>query len=833
MTRQSVTKAYANFSEGLVTEANKLAYPENAAIDMDNMDLNEDGSVQRRAGLRFDGVVVNPLAVTSNPLANTATTVHKWKAVNGDPSINIAVIQTASQLDFYYIRDDEMLATKAADPITLVPAESSDVATTLLVEQTPISVASGGGRLYVVGKYIDPIVLEFTDPREMEPPLEKWDEGKVEETSLTLKIRDFEIAGEGEFFEDVSIEIAEPGAYGLPYGTGEFEEKTYSLAGEIKQGYCFGAQFYNLANQGWPSKIGYTNPLTDEFIDDGILREDDAYLSTGTTGGSPFKGKPAKETFEIEAIGFYPTTQDLYHSYQYGGGTSVTQQTAYNPYLIDNNYTGTTPSPRGRLIKDAFNIVRKAQGIQPKTHIFPEDPMRDNGFLDETIKAATRPTTVAFYAGRVWYAGLEGKRFTNNLYFTQIIGDTLQKAEKCYQEADPTAEEIHDLIATDGGVIGLEEVGKILGIAPIGPSLVVIADNGVWAISGDGDFTSFKADTFTVRKITDQGASSIGSISFAKDVIYYWGDTSIVGVLTGPQGGISAQDISSTKIKELYQQIAGVSKETSFSIFDEGSNKIFWFYADDLDPAFDNFHGKAFNKVLYWDISLGAFGKYSLAIQPNTLIVDAISANLLNLLTIEDPITDGGVQVTVDTDPLVSTTESFVSERSSIKLLTIVGNALDGFDYRFSDFSDIVTFTDWDNAYSSFIESGFDSLGDILGKAKKAPLIQIHFERTEDGFTFDSELEEYSLDNQSSCLASYGWDWEESPYSNQFQAYKLLRVYNPLSSEDTFDYDQTIISTRNRIRGRGISLGLRFESEAGKDFRLLGYGILYNTRGRP
>jgi len=815
MTRRGASKAYANFSAGLVTEANQLSYPENAAIAMDNIDLNEDGSAQRRAGLKFDGVIANPIPVISSPIAVTATTVHKWSAVNGDPSVNIAVIQIANRLEFYYVRDGEMLSNCAvstvngvtADHLLLTDTEYPSDSTALLRDQTPLSTASGGGRLYVVGKYNDPFVIEFTAPET------KWDKGSIETTTLSLKIRDFEIAEEGETFTDSM-------------------DAEFSLSGVKRQAFMSGAHMYNLGNQGWPSE-----ELEGTVIigDENQLRVADTTCITSTSNDPDSFSKDNKAAeYTWDTVDFFPTTQDLFHTYQAGSGSTISSQVSYSPWLLENDYVGTTPSPRGRFIKEAF-FIRRA-GIGNFGAFTASHPYILHEEFYEVVKAATRPTTVAFYAGRVWYTGLEGNNFSSNIYFSQIIGNTLKKAEKCYQEADPTAEEIHDLVATDGGFIGLEEVGKILKIAPIGPSLVVIADNGVWTISGDGDLSSFKADAFSIRKVSDQGAVSEGAIVIAKDVIYIWGNTSIIGVLTGPQGGVISQDISSDKIKSLYQQIVGESKESAFSIFDEGSNKIFWFYAEDLDVSFTSLKGKAFNKVLYWDISLGAFGKHSLEIQTDILPVATINANLLNLTDIEDPVTvtnGGQVQVTVDSDPLFTTTSVFTSEKSSIKILTLTGNSIDGYEYRFSDFSDITTFADWDNDHSSFLEGGFDSLGDILGKAKKAPLIQSHFERTEDGYTTDPINNELLLKNPSSCLVSYGWDWENSPYSNQFQAYKLLRNYTPVNEADDFNYDQTVVSTRNRIRGRGMSLGLRFESETGKDFRLLGYGILYTTRGRP
>jgi hypothetical protein len=43
---------------------------------------------------------------------------------------------------------------------------------------------------------------------------------------------------------------------------------------------------------------------------------------------------------------------------------------------------------------------------------------------------------------------------------------------------------------------------------------------------------------------------------------------------------------------------------------------------------------------------------------------------------------------------------------------------------------------------------------------------------------------------------------------------------------NTWDYPSSVISTRLKLRGKGRSTRLRFESEQGKDFILLGYGVI-------
>ena len=147
-------------------------------------------------------------------------------------------------------------------------------------------------------------------------------------------------------------------------------------------------------------------------------------------------------------------------------------------------------------------------------------------------------------------------------------------------------------------------------------------------------------------------------------------------------------------------------------------------------------------------------------------------------------------------------------------------------EFTFSSFTSENPKEDWGVPFTAFVEFGFDVAGDIMRDSLKAPVLISHLERTEDGFEIDPETSDLVLKNTSSCLMSYGWDWATN-YGRQTQIYKFLRNYIPSGPSDLFEYGVDVITTRNRIRGKGHSLGVRLDSEAGKDFRLLGFGILY------
>jgi hypothetical protein len=71
------------------------------------------------------------------------------------------------------------------------------------------------------------------------------------------------------------------------------------------------------------------------------------------------------------------------------------------------------------------------------------------------------------------------------------------------------------------------------------------------------------------------------------------------------------------------------------------------------------------------------------------------------------------------------------------------------------------------------------------------------------------------------------WEWTDSAnagrWGEEFEAYRLKQIYIPDGSDDTFDYSYQVVTTKNRLRGKGRALSLKFRSEPQKDLQLLGW----------
>ena len=75
------------------------------------------------------------------------------------------------------------------------------------------------------------------------------------------------------------------------------------------------------------------------------------------------------------------------------------------------------------------------------------------------------------------------------------------------------------------------------------------------------------------------------------------------------------------------------------------------------------------------------------------------------------------------------------------------------------------------------------------------------------------------------------WDFTDDAVSgkidNQNETYRHVRAFIPSGASDVDGYP--VVITRNKVRGRGRVLQLRFDGAATKDSHLLGFTTNYKT----
>lgn len=552
---------------------------------------------------------------------------------------------------------------------------------------------------------------------------------------------------------------------------------------------------YNLRNQGWPREFSCVD---DEAGSHAQIQDPVSYTKT--------------------RIGVYPSNADIIFYAKTSSAQNAISLGAYSPWHLKRYNYGNTPAPKGHFIVKAFD--RDRQIVSGITGIY--DPQRD---VEED-----RPISVEFYAGRVWYLMPDGK-----LYFSQILTE-IENADKCYQEADPTAEDINELVATDGGELNIAEMSRGLRLLTLGSDLIVLADNGIWAISGDGDGKAFTATSQEIKKVTDVGVVGPNAVVEAENLVYYWSHGGIYTLQSDQiTTEVSAQNISENTIQSLFLDISEPARRNALAYYDAKVKKILWLYNDSPDYDGENFRYK-YNKVLILDLVLQAFYTYSFELGDDIPFISGVMETQAGSTDdLVENVTSGGVNVFDGAQLVTSKIQKKGISEVRVKFLTFAKTDIDEYAYTFSELSSNFM-KDWRASiegginYISFAETGRDISEDLISE-KEANTVYFFFKRTENSFVEDVDGN-VVLDQPSSCLVSGKWDWSDSATANRWsepsQAYRFKREYFPIPvGPSPFNYGFDVIQTIEQIRGKGRALSLRFESEEGKDFHILGWSLPY------
>lgn len=559
---------------------------------------------------------------------------------------------------------------------------------------------------------------------------------------------------------------------------------------------------YNLRNQGWPFDFLCA---TDKV---NANEKDHAYI---------------RDPIEItkDLLNVYPSNADII---MLGYTVMANGTEAYWPHELRSANIGTTPAPKGRFVVDAFNIDRTLTSGIPG--------------LPKQVESS-RPSTIAFYAGRVWYAGLDVGLNTGKVYFSQLVEDN-DKINKCYQEADPTSESVSDLVDTDGGVIPIPDAGQIHKLLAVGRSILVFATNGIWEITGiDG---SFIATGYSINKIGEQGIYSPQAVVPVESDVYFIGKDGLY-VLTKEQFGVNfqIQDLSSVTIQSLLNSISPYGKDYALGVYDSEERRITWFFNNTEENDGTNYRF-LYNRALVYDTILKAFYPLTISTGTNYPIVGGVVGSRRYTYSTDPTDVEASVsEVQVGGASVYLDTKNLVKDPLKYKFLSIWRDYKDGFYYyTFSELKN-ENFRDWENfdragiTFPAYAETGYQ-VGGNAAVCKQIQYVYCYLKRTETGFEYNSKGE-LVLADQSSCLLSTKWDWADASGSGKWstprQIYRYKRFYQPKDVNDALEYGKAVIVSKSKIRGRGQSVRFRFENEPGKNFHLYGWQVYYNANAAP
>lgn len=806
---------FNSFSKGLNTDSSPLNYQPDSAQVLKNYVLNLDGSVQRRNGrskLLQDMTGIDASEAKESSLTQPYTLISdyvksrsgikwfRWKNLgdNGDIEI-LAISHKKDGVSFFEVGESSIkqipFSTFTSDKAyAQLPASGGASG---FFNNNVLDFSQIGDDLVVVNGNSDIKTFRYSQSS-----------GSVSEgPSYRLKVRDT---------WPIMSDSAMPSS-GRDYDPSYRPyEEDFNLSPYVKANYLYG-----LMNKGWGQSM---------------------LLKSSTDKHDPVTAfKIASNALTLDG-GRYPSNSEVFYNSVYPNTANTANPTVDRFQAVDaiNNAYSKSESPLGAFVIDLFD--RKESRKAAAARVTSDSVTNGWALIPSNITgdyySSGGPTCTASYAGRVWYSGMnnEGLEGGNSnspnlsklVMFSQLVSST-SDAFKCYQEGDPTNPDTADLVDTDGGFIPIQEVGTIYKLVPFGRSLLVIADNGVWAINGTSE-SGFTATSYSVDKVSEEGCIAVNSVVVTKSGLFYLAKSGIVVIAGNQIDGLKSSSLSEGVIDKKVSRFTNLEQKTFSGCYDEFNNRVIWNYIN-LEGA----------EELIFDLNLGAFYTHvweGSIEQGNVLPVMTIPLKEPNTGLSNNQVVAGPDIVVVNGDPVVVSESAFNNEGvTTINVIHQIANSVVNTGFALETPS---KFYDWDsfdtnqglwNTPQPIDASGEIVTGALTGgdtqRFKQVPYLTMHFQRTEYGF------EEVGDDliplGQSSCKVQPQWEWTNSASSNrwgkEFQAYRYTKFYMPNDGSDSYGTGQAVITTKNKLRGKGRALSLRMSTEAGKDCRLLGWAL--------
>ena len=265
-----------------------------------------------------------------------------------------------------------------------------------------------------------------------------------------------------------------------------------------------------------------------------------------------------------------------------------------------------------------------------------------------------RVTDVDFMSGKYFY--LAG----DTVLFSQTVTEDNNGYNLCYQDADPTSEEISDVLETDGGFVKFQTMGDGVALKTFNRGVLVFGRDVVYGLlsPNDGRFTALDYDTVELSRAGIIGAKS--PVSTGNDV-YYWSPLGIfrIGVNMNTGSSMVAENITQNTIQSFYNNIPEYSKQHCRGAFDYSNNRIYWYYP--LNPE----KYWRLDGVLVLDLNYGAFMPFK--ISEGGAVVDVFQTLISYQVTPTMYVRANGARVVAGTEnyPLYVydiTTENFTTK---------------------------------------------------------------------------------------------------------------------------------------------------------------------------
>lgn len=721
------------FVQGLITEASPLNFPANASSNEENFILNRDGSRQRRLGMDLEPGThlydsTEPYSLIRTVGVNTFT----WSQVKGSTFLELTVVQTGNLLSFFDNSKENMSADgyKGFLKIDIFP------------QDLPFSFAAIEGFLVVVASIGTFAVISYNEATQ----------------ALTLGY-------DRIFIRDL---------FGVQSAVDLYETDA-SYRGPLEP-----LQYYNLQNQSW----GIPRKNAADILVDPILNYESSLGKAPSNSEQVWLGMQ----FQAATPPAVPSERQYINLYEDTLGSTTTAAKGY--YIIDALERGASRAFYFANNRTKYPILGYYTSGVVSPYINPN-------FKTDITEGG--PSCVAAFAGRVFYSGFNGSvvdgdsrspNYGDFVFYSQLVKNS-RDFNRCYQEGDPTSREGSDVVDTDGGFVKISGANNIISLVPLATSLVVVAKNGIWTVTGGSDY-GFTATNIKVNKVSAYGGTSRFSIVVDGDRMFYWSNEGIFLLARNQLGDFSVESISLGTIQTFYDAISSFGKETCKGFYDTEDKKIKWLYRSGwfYEPG-------TVHKELVLDTTLNSFS------------VNRIGA----------------------TEDWKYAPAGLFKTDFGTKYLTLV-RLPPQLTFSFSAYTD-EQFIDWRSEdgvgvdAKAFCFTGYQTGGDSAVN-KQIPYLIMHFKKTEKEIDNITKMPK----NPSGCLMQCRWGFTNGPQSNKWtnlqQVYRDRRMFYP-DANWSIDNGYDLLTSKTKIRGEGKAFSMYLETEPKKDCKIIGWSITLNA----
>jgi len=824
MPRQVATKVTNKFIRGLITEKTALDFPQDACTETFDCVFDETGEVTRRPNLDFE-TNSTPFIVT--PETDEVFTEFLWAAVAGTGAINYLVQQQGSTLRFYdqsisvevspnreafvvnlntykppfstlnpalfqcqYAsgNGDLFVVNPACDPfyVTYIATSDSVTSTRIILKQSYFTGVEDG--LTITNRPTNTVAnLKTNNPEHyynilnqswyIADALSQWDSARTDMPSNADYVALYR-ASETNSFTNSEVTAKSPGNRAAPKGHFILDvanpDRTKALIDDGFKGAVVSVNSPEINREIGTIITNFDAQSANAF--DGIFDQTAADSAQENSAGG-FIGKDfgTSLTFRVASASVYGSNDAGYVTVTNPSTTLELRASASAPSLSSDGtllgtitFADTANESEGRLITstDAGTAWRYVW-----IRIIREDEAVDNFRIAE-VRFFTpnftfnRASTVGFFASRVFYAGINVDQYSNNLYFTQII-ERRDQYNLCYQLNDPTSEELFDLLPSDGGVVKIPEIAIIKKIFKMQTGLLIFATNGVWLISGSGG-QPFQANDYQIRKLSSVGVNSPLSIVDIRGTPVWWGEDGIYTItFDANYDSYSVISVTDETIRSFFLAIPSLNRQFAKGDYDTSNDTAYWIYNDTVSlPVASRYK---YTKAI-------VFNARSKAFYPWIFVLGTRSIR--------------GLAYIYDAQR---------TKTPLIKFTTTTPNAGNN-DLTYSQVTGTVYKDYTTGDYSSYFITGYNLDGETQ-RFFQANYVYVFLKQQTD----------------ASCRMQAIFDFTTSGSSGHWSP--LQQVYNTALTLRSINFRKL------KVRGRGRALQLRFVSESGKPFSIVGWSL--------